>query len=109
MLRSMEPRRIAIVAVSLAAAAGVAWSASDLGRPEEPAPVRPIVVGTADDASPRRPEGEDSKSAKAGGGGTGGPGQGSGGGTGGSGGSPGGGAEPAPAPPPPPAGDDGGD
>jgi uncharacterized membrane protein YgcG len=86
---------MAIVAVSFAAAAGVAWAAAELGRPEEPAPVRPIVIRDPDDASPRRPAG-----------GTGGPGQESGGGTGGSGASPGGGAELAPAPPPPPAGDD---
>lgn len=95
----VRPRRIAIVAVSLATASAAGWAIVEFGRPAEPTPVPPIVIeldrdgpvsgpgadpGGADPGG-ADPEGSDEPGST--------PGSGDG-------------AVPAPAPAPPPAGDD---
>jgi hypothetical protein len=90
----VRPRRIAIVAVSLATASAAGWALVELGRPAEPTRVPPIVIELDRDGPVSGP-GKDPGGADPEGDGDPGPDPGSGDG-----------AEPPPAPPPPPAGDD---
>jgi hypothetical protein len=100
----VRPRRIAIVAVSLATASAAGWAIVEFGRPAEPTPVPPIVIELDRDAPVSGP-GTDPGGADPGGADPGGAdpeGSDEPGSTPGS----GDGAVPAPAPAPPPAGDD---
>lgn len=90
----VRPRRIAIVAVSLATASAAGWAIVEFGRPAEPTSVPPIVIeldrdgpvsGPGTDPRPTDPEGPGKPDPDP---------------------VSGDGAEPAPAPQPPPAGDD---
>jgi hypothetical protein len=98
---NVKPRRLAVVAVALAAAAGLGWGAVGLARTPEPVMVPPIIIDVAAPDSGQGTDGQGGTSPKPGGG----IGDDTGGDTNG--------AQPVPPPPPPPAGggdnDDDGD